>query len=89
MPRRRLALLSLAASLCGPVAARVEAQARKPSPASPAQTQTAGLTALDAQLEGVDSSLPDTSVEHLAHGVRPRRRELVDSECTVHDVCAA
>jgi len=68
MPRRRLALLSLAASLCGPVAARVEAQARKPSPASPAQTQTAGLTALDAQLEALSRRVAPSVVQVTATG---------------------
>ena len=68
MPRRRLALLSLAASLCGPVAARVEAQARKPSPASPAQTQTAGLTALDAQLEALSRRVAASVVQVTATG---------------------
>ena len=68
MPRRRFALLSLAASLCGPVAARVEAQARKPSPASPAQTQTAGLTALDAQLEALSRRVAPSVVQVTATG---------------------
>jgi serine protease Do len=69
MPRPRLALLSLAAaSLCGPVAARVEAQARKPSPASPAQTQTAGLTALDAQLEALSRRVAPSVVQVTATG---------------------
>ena len=69
MPRRRLVALSLAAaSLCGPVAARVEAQARKAAPASPAQTQTAGLTALDAQLEALSRRVAPSVVQVTATG---------------------
>jgi serine protease Do len=67
MPRRRLALLSLAAaSLCGPVAARLEAQARTPSPASTAQTP--GLTALDAQLEALSRRVAASVVQVTATG---------------------
>ena len=69
MPRRRLVALSLAAaSLCGPVAAPVQAQARKPPPASPAQTQTAGLTALDAQLEALSRRVAPSVVQVTASG---------------------
>ena len=67
MPRRRLALLSLAAaSLCGPVAARLEAQARTPPAASPAQTP--GLTALDAQLEALSRRVAASVVQVTATG---------------------
>ncbi len=69
MPRRRLVALSLAAaSLCGPVAARVQAQARTPPAASPAQTQTAGLTALDAQLEALSRRVAPSVVQVTATG---------------------
>ncbi|MFI4945674.1 MAG: S1C family serine protease, partial [Burkholderiales bacterium] len=66
MPRRRLALLSLAAALCGPFAARLEAQARTQSPASTAQTP--GLTALDAQLEALSRRVAPSVVQVTATG---------------------
>jgi serine protease Do len=69
MPRRRLVALSLAAaSLCGPAAARVQAQARTPSTASPAQAPTAGLVGLDAQLEALSRRVAPSVVQVTASG---------------------
>ena len=68
MPCRRLVALSLVlAAGCGPLAATARAQSR-PSPASPAQAQTAGLVGLDAQLEALSRRVAPSVVQVTATG---------------------